>query len=298
MSKPTIAVLGASGNTGKPTVNNLLKSKDKFNIRVIGRTKEKLEDFEKNGAEIAISSGFSEEALVPALKGVDRLWFTAPNPGLNDKAFDRINLAKKAVDSAKKAGVSFIVLAGVRGSQYESIVFTKEFRELERYIEASGIDYVGLRMGVFIENVIGSKQALEKGVYPQPIATDKAFSLLSVEDVGAFSAAVLQAGPEKYKNQYVDLTGRDALTPAQQAQALSKALGKEIKAVHAPTDEFKKSLEGVFPPYQIDGFKELYDVFAEGMASSTNNEVFKEVVGRDYLSYEQRVTDLHNWGVL
>ena len=298
MSKPTIAVLGASGNTGKPTVNNLLQSKDKFNIRVIGRSKDKLAEFEKNGAEIAIASEFSEEALVPALKGVDRLWFTAPNPALTDKAFDRTNLAKKAVDAAKKAGVSFIVLAGVRGSEYESIVFTKEFRDLERYIEASGIPYAGLRMGAFVENVIGSKQALDNGVYPQPIATDKPFSLVSVEDVGAFSAAVLTAGPEKYKNQYFDLTGGDSLSTQQQAAALSKALGKEIKAIQAPDEEFKKALTGVFAPYQVDGFIELYGVFAQGLAAATDNDTFKKVVGRDYISYQQRVTDLHNWGVL
>ncbi len=118
---------------------------------------------------------------------------------MTDKVYDRTNLVKKAIDAAKVAGnkspflkrgkvgsiflmretqkgedavppikwffclgVKYIVFGSAAGAQHEAITFGKEFRDAERYLEASGITFTILRMAPFVENILLSKGVWQK----------------------------------------------------------------------------------------------------------------------------------------
>jgi len=266
--------------------------KDSVVVKAGVRSKDKAQDLEKSGA-ILVETEFNN--IEKDLHGVDSLWLTAPNPQKTDKAFDRINLAKKVVDAAKKAGVKFILLGSVFGAQNESIVFEKEFRELEKYIEASGISHSFVRMIAFTENAVGSKGAFEHGVYPQPLGNGS-FSPVSVVDVGLISATIL-ANPEKHKGKHYDLTGPEVLSGEQQAAAVGRVLGKEIKYVNSDKEETVKIFEAWFAPYQARGLVELYGLYEIGKGARVSPD-FKNVTGKEGTKFEDRLRQLHQWGAL
>jgi len=297
MSKPVVLVTGSTGNTGKEVANHLLQNfQDKVQVRVQVRSKDKGADFEKQGAEVAVFDWTNSVDLEAALKGVERLWLTGPNPQKNDQPFDRINLAKKVVDAAKKVGVKFIALGSVLGSEYEAITFGKEFRELEKYIEASGIQWSFLRMGAFTENALGSKGAFEHGVYPQPLGKTGSFAPITTNDIGLAAATVL-AHPDPHVGKAYALTGPEVLTGEQQAAAVSRVLGKAIQYVDAAKADFAKAIEPYFATYQVQGMLELYNLFETGGAAFVSKD-FETITGKVGTKFEDRLRQLHQWGAL
>jgi len=151
-----VAITGANGNTGKAVARALISIAPQHTIKVkIGvRSKDKAAEFANtNGVEVVEINFDNHAKAVAALSGVERVWITPPNPAKNDKAFDRINTIKKAIDAAKAAGVKFVLFGSAAGAEYEAILFAREFREAERHLEKSGLPHTLLRMGVFVENV-------------------------------------------------------------------------------------------------------------------------------------------------
>jgi len=292
---PVVLVTGSSGNTGKEVANHLLQHfHDKVQVRVQVRSKDKGAEFEKKGAHVAVFDWNHPTELEAALHGVDRLWLTGPNPQKNDQPFDRINLAKKVVDAAKKAGVKFVVLGSVLGSEYEAITFGKEFRELERYIEASGIQWSFLRMGAFTENALGSKGAFEHGIYPQALGKTGSFAPIATNDIGLAAATIL-AHPDPHVGKAYALTGPEVLNGEQQAEAVGRVLGKPIKYVDADKAEFAKALEPYFATYQVQGMLELYHLFETGGAAFASKD-FETITGKQGTKFEDRLRQLHQWG--
>jgi len=186
-------------------------------------------------------------------------------------------------------------VGSVAGAEYEAVVFTKEARALEKYVEASGLQWTFLRMGFFVENLLGSQAAFKQGVYPQPIAKGS-FVPINVSDIGVAAATVL-VNPTAHAGKAYLLTGSDSLSADQQATVLSKVLGTEIKHVNPGADNFRKALNGHFAPYQIEGLLELY-AFFETNGASTPSPDFEKITGRKPTSYEQSLVNLKTWGLL
>jgi uncharacterized protein YbjT (DUF2867 family) len=292
---PLVVVNGATGNTGKAVALHALEHKDKYDVRVVVRSEEKGAEFKAKGAQVVVADWDDAEALKNAQQGADSIWVTPPNPTKQQKAYDRINSAKKVVDAAQTAGVKHILVGSVAGASYEAVTFGKEFREFEKYVEASGLDYTHFGMAAFIENVIGSKQALENGVYPQPLGKGK-YAPVSIEDIGEAAAHVwLDIAPHKGKTY--TLTGPESLTGEEQAAAVGRALGKEIKYVDADPVETENVLKTFMADYQAAGMIELYNLFQTGATDSPSPD-FKTITGKDGTTIEQRVSQLHQYGVL
>jgi glutathione S-transferase len=163
----TVLVTGANGNTGSAVARALLQHAQKLKIRVIvgARRPDTLNEFVSKGAEARIVDFEDPSGAISAMRGVDAIWITAPNPAKTAQPYDRTNLAKKGIDAAKAAGVKFVLLGSVAGAEYEAIMFGKEFRDLEKYLESSGLGYCHLRMAAFAENVLMSQGSFAQGVW-------------------------------------------------------------------------------------------------------------------------------------
>jgi len=291
-----VFITGASGNTGRAVANATIAVAQKNNLKVaVGvRSKEKGAEFAAK-ADVVLFDFNEHDKAVAALKGVERVWITPPNPAKTDKAFDRTNAAKKGIDAAKAAGVKFILLGSVAGAEYEAITFAKEFRDAEKHLEKSGVAYTHLRMGPFSENVLMSQAAFAQGAYYQPL-TKGAFCPLSVTDIGEIAALIL-SNPTPHIGKAYTLSGPAGLTGDQQAAILTKVLGKPIKHVNPGPEGFKAALAPFMPPYQVDGMLELYAFLETGGASQPSPD-FEKVTGHKAQSFEQTLTNLKQAGAL
>jgi len=291
-----VFVTGANGNTGRHVANALLHVAPKHNLKVkVGvRDKAKAKEFADKGAEVVELDFERHEQTVAALKGADRVWIAPPNPAKHHKAFDRTNLAKKAIDAAKAAGVKFVLFGSAAGAEYEAITFAKEFRDAEKHLEKSGLQWTFLRMGPFVENILGSQHAVSNGVYPQPLEKG-VYAPVSLHDIGEIAAHIL-ADPAPHVGKAYNVTGSQALTGPQQAAVVSKVLGREVKHVNPGADGFRKALAPYLAEYQIEGLLELY-AFFENVGAQPSPD-FEKVTGRKPRTYEESIAALHKHGAL
>jgi uncharacterized protein YbjT (DUF2867 family) len=75
------------------------------------------------------------------------------------------------------------------------------------------------------------------------------------------------------------VTGPAPITRADIAAALTSALGRDITFVDVPSDAFAESLQGILPPWQIQGLLEDYTHYRRREATSVSPAV-AEITGR------------------
>ena len=71
----------------------------------------------------------------------------------------------------------------------------------------------------------------------------------------------------------VEVAVADFDDPASIAAALTSALGRDITFVDVPSDAFAESLQGILPPWQIQGLLEDYAHYRRGEAASVSPAV-------------------------
>mgnify|MGYP001074859780 CR=1 FL=1 len=85
---------------------------------------------------------------------------------------------------------------------------------------------------------------------------------MDVRDIAAVAAAALtEAG---HDGATYTVTGPAPITHADIAAALTSALGRNITFVDVPSDAFAESLQGILPPWQIQGLLEDYAHYRRG----------------------------------
>src|SRR5262249_5390584 len=143
----TILVTGATGTIGARVLKELAGKPDVV-VRAAVRSKEKSGSL--GSAATPVDFDYSKpETIAAAVKGVDHIFLVTPTVP------DQVALAKQLIDAAKAAGVRHIVKLSALGADAEpGIQLGRWHREVERYLEGSGVTYTFLRPNNFMENFI------------------------------------------------------------------------------------------------------------------------------------------------
>jgi uncharacterized protein YbjT (DUF2867 family) len=80
------------------------------------------------------------------------------------------------------------------------------------------------------------------------------------------------------------------VTHAEIAAALTAALGHEIIFADVPPDVFAQNLQGILPPWQIEGLLEDYAHYRRGEAAAVSPAV-AEITGRPAIDVRQFARD-------
>lgn len=138
-----ILVTGATGGIGRRVVR-LLRQQEK-SVRAFVRLSSRYSELEHRGAEIFIGDLRQDKDIQQACKGVDYI-ISAHGSGSDALSLDyRANI--ELIDQAKANGVKHFVLISVLGADrgYEDAPVFKAKRAVEKYLEASGVNYTILR---------------------------------------------------------------------------------------------------------------------------------------------------------
>ncbi|WP_039834720.1 NmrA family NAD(P)-binding protein, partial [Paenibacillus sonchi] len=154
-----IALTGATGHFGSIVAETLLKSVAAENLVVSVRNPEKADNLRTRGVDVRHGDFDQPETLDTAFAGVDRLLIVSAD-GDNDT---RIRQHKAAVDAAVRAKVGFIVYTSVGHADSSSLFLALVHRATEEFIRESGIPYSFLRNNWYLENEVGSIQAVQAG---------------------------------------------------------------------------------------------------------------------------------------
>ncbi len=263
MTKPTLLIIGAAGNNGVATIAALsAKHKNDFLIRAgvhsAAKAKSLLETFPD--IETVILDLDQPATLTSPFTGVDKLFLILGN------VENREQHAKNAIDAAVAAGsVQHVLFYSVFGAEYESILFGRQFRFGEKYLEESGLQWTHLRTIFFQENLLGWADGIKQGAFYFGVR-DGRFAPLSVGDIGEIAANILcRSGHE---GKAYAITGPELLSGNDFAHIFGEVIGKAVQYTSPDEATTLASLLGSgWPEWQAKGMLELFEVFASNQAA-------------------------------
>lgn len=225
------------------------------------------------------------DSLHAAFTHVDKVFLITPF------ASDQIEMAKTLVDEARKAGVKHIVKLSALGAHAEpGIQLGRWHREIEKYIESSGMKYTFLRPASFMQNYIHyNTESIKKEGKFYGSTGDGKVSYVDARDIAAVGVEVLTS--EGHEGKAYDITGPESLSNYEVAQLMSEVTGRQIDFIDVPDAAAKKGLtDHGTPDWMADALVELYSVQRAGKSNKTTDTVEK-VAGRRPHSMRQFLQD-------
>jgi uncharacterized protein YbjT (DUF2867 family) len=283
----SILVTGATGNIGSQVVKQLLSDAPDVSIKAAVHSSQNVKQVKSDDRVKVIQIDYNKaETLREALNGVDKLFLLTPDvPNAAD-------LASNVVIEAKKAGIKQIVKQSVMGAALEADVGTMRLhRQVEKFIEQSGIPFTFLRPNEFMQNFVNFHSPSIKGnnAFYVPLE-DAKVSLVDVRDIAAVAVKSL-IDKDKHKNKTYLITGPEALSYHQVAGILSSTTGRKINYVNISDGEARAAMKEIgMSDWLINTVSELSEYFRKGKASEISPEV-EDVTGNKPISFSQFAKD-------
>lgn len=275
-------VSGATGNTGSAVTKTLLEKG--LPVRVIVRSREKGAAFEKLGAEVAIADLQNAGALTEALRGGKVSYLMNP-PAY--QAEDQFAELEKVIASFQAAIETFalekiVVLSSVGAHLSSGTGNILTAHKLEQAFGNTDIPVTFVRAGSFMENWNAVLDAVKtQGVLPsfyQPL--DRKVPQVAAADIGRVAAFAMQ---EKTKGVEVKELAGFWTSPAETAEAFGKVLGKEVKAVPVPENQWTDILQNHNSPKNAASLAEMFAGINSGhIKFETENHIAGQITIEDY----------------
>jgi NAD(P)H dehydrogenase (quinone) len=219
----TIAIIGATGQLGRHTIDALLeRGVDASDIVALGRDSGRLQQLSERGLRTATIDLADEDATGAALSGIDSLLLIsvgAPGEGLA--------LRTAAINAAAAAGVPRLVYTSALNAPTTTLKLAAEHKATEDVITASGIPATFLRNGWYTENLQQDfETARANGVIANSVG-DGRLATATRRDF-AEAAAVVLTTPGHDQAAY-ELSGDTAWTYADFADAAQQVLGTAVR---------------------------------------------------------------------
>ncbi|GAA1583782.1 NAD(P)H-binding protein [Actinomadura kijaniata] len=277
MDDRPIAVLGATGKTGRRVVRRLREAGRP--VRALSRSAETRFDWT------------DESTWDAAVRGAGALYLVCPTDPAPVAAFVR-----RAAD----AGVERFVALSARGSEHfgvDGVSFGTDMVAGEAAVRDSGASWAVVRPNNFSQNfsedlfhapLVAGRLALPFDDTPEPF--------VDVEDVAAVAVALL-TDPER-DGEVVDVTGPRGITFREAVAAIAEAAGREIRYVELSREGYVRELVGEgWDEADAETFTQMFDLMRRGALTGTTDGV-ERVLGRpaaDFGSYVARTAPTGVW---
>lgn len=254
--KPTILVLGSSGQIGK-LLSESLKSDDSIILRVSTRQKDRIQELSEQYAEAVYLDLDNPLTFDSALKGVDRLFL------LTGYSVSMLVQSKTIIDAARKAGIEHIVHLGVFSLEHNCTAPHFAWHQMiEAYLKDSGIKWTFLHPNCFLQNLINF--SLIKNGRIRWYAQNTPCGWIALEDVAEAAAKILIEGPQRHHSEDYWFS-TESLTLLEVTELLRTKVNPEFTADPQSSEQFlidmgadKQTLDPYF--YSVaESFKQIED---------------------------------------
>ncbi|WP_031170504.1 SDR family oxidoreductase [Streptosporangium roseum] len=213
----TILVAGATGNVGRPLVEQLLAAGHR--VRALTRNPAKADL--PAGAEVVAGNLAETASLSTAFSGVSAAHLIS----FSGEDFSPLTNGPEIADLAKKAGVRKVTV--LKGEVTKS--------PLEEAVEASGLEWTHLSPVEFMSNALEWAESVKtEGVVREAFADAKS-TMIHEADIASVAATALTA--DGHAGQEYWLTGPEALTPPEKVRTISDVLGRDVRYIELTKDE-------------------------------------------------------------
>ncbi|GAB3868194.1 NAD(P)H-binding protein [Dactylosporangium cerinum] len=269
-------VIGATAHFGRQAVEELVAAG--VPVRALTRTPSKADL--PAADELVAADLTSPETLPPAFDGVEAAFLVLPY-GMD---------VAPLLAAAHAAGVRrlvFLSSGAITGhAEQQPDVIAQYHRDVERAVEATGIEWTFLRILFPAINSLTFAMQLQSGVIRAPY-TRASFSAVHERDVAAVAARVLVDGG--HGGRVYDLTGPQSLTQAQQVHILGQGLGRPLTVEDLDPEPVQQQMRRFM---DADFLAALFSLMAEAVGKPAPvNDVVEQITGRPARTYATWVED-------
>jgi len=239
-----IAVVGATGHTGKDVADALLAAGEK--VRVIGRSADKLQQFAVKGAEPFVGSVLDPEAMTKAFADTNGIYVLIP-PDLkapNAGAYQH-DVTESLATALQRSGAKYVVgLSSVGAQLPEGAGPVSGLNHYEKRIASvPGLNTLFLRAGFFMENLIASVGIYRTmSMFTGLVKGDVPLAMIATRDIGPRAANALLSR-DFTGHQTQELLGQRDVTLEEAAHIFGAAIGKpNLGYMRAPAVMAKPAL--------------------------------------------------------
>lgn len=238
----SIVITGATGQLGRHVVEALLeRNVPAGDIVATGRSVEKLADFAERGVTVQEMDYENPASVAAALKGAAKVLLIS-----SSAVGQRVEQHRTVIEAAKAEGVELLAYTSIANADTTGMKLAAEHQATEELLKESGIPFVLLRNGWYLENYTEQLPGtLAQGAIAGSAGEGKVSAAARVDYAHA-AAAVLVADDQAGK--VYELGGDHAFTMGQLASEISDAAGREVTYKDLPASDYQQMLEGVGVP--------------------------------------------------
>ena len=282
----TIAVVGATGNTGRAVVKEL-KALGQDPIAVV-RNADKAREVLGAGVKTAIAELSDPAALQKALTGVESVFVvTGHNPGM-------VEQQNNVLDAALKAGAKYLVRVGggraVALADSPSVV-GRGHAAIEERLKGSGIKWTILRPGLFMQNLVGQAASIkDAGKMVGAAAKELKIAFIDVRDTGAVGARIL-LDPEPHAGKTYEFSGK-LISYGEIADAFSRCWAKRSNYVPVTLEQTEQALKSRdMPDWLFAHMLLIAKLTANGGFSTENTKPIEDIANRPPITFKKFIED-------
>ncbi|MGW0660682.1 NAD(P)H-binding protein [Streptodolium elevatio] len=269
-----LLVAGATGNVGSALVDILTAAGHR--IRTL--TRNPLTTGPQDEIQHVIGDLNKPKSLDGAFTGVKAVFTLA---GYDDMP--------ALAATMRDQGVEHVVLmtGGSAGIQRMDNAISRYMTLSERAIRESGMTWTFLRPRAFMSNSLRWAPQLRAGNLVRVPFSWRRTAFIDPGDIAAVAARALVA--DEHRGAVLELTGPDAILPAEQVEILGAALGRKLRFEAVSNDEARIEMESRMPKERVDAYFGFYvdDLIDESVVFPAVGEV----VGRPPRDYRTWAAD-------
>jgi uncharacterized protein YbjT (DUF2867 family) len=263
-----VAVLGASGKTGRAVTEALLRRG--LGVRGVVRRQGRLLDGTRSSSADASSSRRGDlmevvadldsgDGLAAAFDGCSAVYLVAPNVHPDEPA-----VIERAVAAAQLARVGRLVLHSVLHPHDSAMPHHLGKAAAEEIVRSSGLPWTVLQPCAYTQNLTAALEAaFDAGTLEVPYRVDAPFTLVDLDDVAEAAAVVLTE--DEHDGASYELCGPHVVTVADVAALAARAAGRPLTAVRTDPSAWlvgpgaalpiyaRHALHAMFLAYDADG---------------------------------------------
>ncbi|MDO2934512.1 SDR family oxidoreductase [Paeniglutamicibacter sulfureus] len=238
----TILVTGATGKLGRLVVEALLeRNVPAEQIVAGGRNLSRLADLAQLGVKVRAMDYSDPASLREAFTGVEKLLLVSGSePG------PRVAQHLDVIETAKEAGVQLLAYTSIPNADTTTMALAEDHQVTERALRDSGIPYVLLRNGWYLENYTDQLEGYLQHGSVFGSAGEGRLNGASRADLAQAAAAVLLADDQA--GMVYELGGEESFTLDDLAREVSTATGQTVTYQDLPEEDFSRLLVGAGVP--------------------------------------------------
>jgi NAD(P)H dehydrogenase (quinone) len=273
MIQGKVLVTGATGDTGRATIDELLARGHQVRALAHGQD-DRSKKLQERGVEVVFGDLLDFGQVRAALDGVQRAYFVYPiRPGI-------LQATAYFAQAAKEAGVDGIVNMSQKSAREDAKSHAATDHWLsERVFDWSGLTVAHIRPTYFAEWLLYLAPMIKAGMLHVPFGTGKHAPIAAL-DQGRVIVGILE-DPAPHKGGIYPLFGPVEYTYQETARVLSRVLGKNVQYKQIDFDEFSKTLQasgksaGRENSFLFQHLKEVAIDHQNGIFEGTNDLVEK-----------------------